>query len=115
MNRTAADFEYRSDAGRNGAGFDPLCGAKVLDRDADRLVVRNLPRTLAARASPGGDLGNLGHVAVAEDPFPERDLEVAGVLEAVGAAVNDAFVGAPNGLAVHLAGIRAVGPDRGNE
>src|SRR5262252_2204659 len=115
MNRVAADFEHRSDPGRNGPGFDPLCGPKVLDRNADRLVVGDLLRSLAPGALPGDDLGDLGHIAVVQDAFAERDLEVPGMLEAVGAAIDDAFASAPNRLAVDLAGIRTVGSDRRDE
>src|SRR5262249_1503178 len=113
--RVTADFEHGSDPGRNSAGFDSLCGPKILDRNADRLVIRDLLRRLAPGALPGDDLGDLRYVASPQDTFAERELEVAGVLEAVGAAVDDPLVGAPNGFAVDLAGIGAVGSGRSDE
>src|SRR5262249_58759713 len=112
-NRVAADFEHGSDSGRNGTGFDPLCGPKVLDRNADRFVVGDLLRRLTPGALPGDDLGDLRHVAFSQDTFAEWDLEVASVLETVGAAIDDPFVGPPNGFGVDLEGIRAVGSGPG--
>src|SRR5262249_41087539 len=86
LNGAAADFDERPDLRLDRAGLDALRGPEVLDRNADRFVIGDLVRAFTPWAPAGDHLGDLRHVGLAQGAFAERNLQVAGVREAVGAA-----------------------------
>src|SRR4051812_14108152 len=115
LTRLPADFKNRPDLRRDRAGFDPLGGPDILNGHADRFVISDLRCILTTGTLAGDDLRYLRDLALSQDAFAERNLQVAGMLKAISPAVDDAFGRARDCFAVDLAGIRAIGADGGDE
>src|ERR1700730_15583521 len=83
LNWVSADVEQRPDLRFDCTGFDPLRGKDVLDRNADRFVIGDLVFIDSTLVPTGDHFGDLRHLALTQDAFAERDLQVPGVFEAI--------------------------------
>src|ERR1700678_1593952 len=93
------DFDDRSDLCLDRPGFDALRRPDILDRNADGFVVRDLVCIFAARPLAGYHLGNLRDIAITQDTFAQRDLQVSGVFETIGTTIDHALSSARDGRA----------------
>src|SRR3982074_2204518 len=83
LTRLPADFKNRPDVRRDRAGFDPLGGLDILNGHADRFVISDLICILTTGTLAGDHLRDLRYLALSQDAFAERNLQVAGMLEAI--------------------------------
>src|ERR1700674_2221008 len=88
LNPVSADVEHRPDLRFDCTGFDLLRGKDVLDRNGDRSVIADLVLIDPTLAQTGDHSRDLRHLALTQDAFAERNLQVPGMFEAIGAAVD---------------------------
>src|SRR5258708_30414914 len=92
-----------------------LGGDQILDRNSHRLVISDLVIRLPRRPRAADDFRDVGGLVAANDAFAERDDEIAGVVETIGAAGRHELGTALDGFAVDLAHGVLIGADRGDE
>src|SRR5260370_33418453 len=97
-----ADVDLGPEPQLRRALHDRLRGHEVLDGHADRLVDDDLVVALTRRLLACDDLGELGYLLPPDQPLGDGNDEVAGLVETIGAAVDDALGRALDGGAVHL-------------